>query len=112
MKKHLFRAVSLMLLAALCLTLFAGCSPRKATIFTVNGDDVCYDDIMVHLFFQNGFLQEAKIHVVSDGDHVAALLSAQQVSCASNFQIAHGDFEPGAEFGKVADGSQTLLTDF
>ena len=61
MKKHLFRAVSLMLLAALCLTLFAGCSPRKATIFTVNGDDVCYDDIMVHLFFQKYDLFSSQI---------------------------------------------------
>ena len=52
MKKTVFRAVSLLLLLSLCLSLFAGCSPRKATVFTVNGEDVQYDDVMIHMFFQ------------------------------------------------------------
>ena len=43
---------------------------------------------------------------------MTALLSAQQVPRAADFQVTHGDFEPGAEFGKVADGGQTILADF
>lgn len=61
MKKNSFRAVSLLLMLALCVSLFVGCSPRKATIFTVNGDDVQYDDVMIHLFFQKYSLFSSQI---------------------------------------------------
>ncbi len=61
MKKTVFRAVSLLLLLSLCLSLFAGCSPRKATIFTVNGEDVQYDDVMIHMFFQKYYTFYAQI---------------------------------------------------
>jgi len=52
MKHFTFRAVSLLLLFALCLSMFAGCSStRTEAIMTVNGEDMQKDDFMVHLFF-------------------------------------------------------------
>lgn len=61
MKKSLLRVTSLILLLALCLAVFAGCSPRKATVFTVNGEDVQYDDVMIHMFFQKYSLFSSQI---------------------------------------------------
>lgn len=61
MKKNVLRAVSLLLLLPLCLAVFAGCSPRKATIFTVNGEAIQYDDVMMHLFFQKYSFFSSKI---------------------------------------------------
>lgn len=52
MKKKLMRAISVLLLLALSLTMFTGCSPRNETVFTVNGEDVTIADVMIHLFFQ------------------------------------------------------------
>ena len=43
---------------------------------------------------------------------MARLLGAQQVACASNFQVPHGDFEAGAKFGKVPDCGEALLRNF
>ncbi|MBR5520010.1 MAG: peptidylprolyl isomerase, partial [Clostridia bacterium] len=52
MKRFAFRAVSLVLLIALCLAVFAGCSsPRTQVVLTVNGTDIQKDDFMAHLFF-------------------------------------------------------------
>lgn len=64
MKKTVFRAVSLLLMLSLCLAVFAGCSPRKATVFTVNGEAVQYDDVMIHMFFQKYNLFSSQL---SDG---------------------------------------------
>ena len=52
MKRFVLRAVSVLLLLVMCMTVFAGCSStRTEVIMTVNGDDLQKDDFMTHLFF-------------------------------------------------------------
>ena len=43
---------------------------------------------------------------------MARLRRAQQLTCAPNLQVAHGDLEAGAEFGVVADGVEALFRYF
>ena len=42
---------------------------------------------------------------------MARLLRAEEVARAANFQVTHGDLEPGVELGKLADGGQALFGD-
>ena len=53
-------------------------------------------------------LEHFTIKVEPDGDNVAALFGAEQVSRTANFQIAHGNFKSGAEFRVLLDGRYAL----
>ena len=43
---------------------------------------------------------------------MTGLLSAKQIACTADLQVAHCDFKAGAEFGKIPDGRQALFGDF
>lgn len=60
----------------------------------------------------DGVFEEAAIHLVTDGGDVAALFGAEDVACAADFEIAHGDFETGAEHGVLLEGFQSFLGGF
>ena len=64
------------------------------------------------LFLQNRLVQQLEVHVVAHAGHVAGLLGAQKVARAPDLQIPHGNFEAGAEFGKIPDGGKPLFGDF
>ena len=44
----------------------------------------------------NGLAQELAVELEADGGDVSALLRAQQVAGAADFEVAHGDFEAAA----------------
>ncbi len=76
MPKKFFRPLALLLAAICILTLFAGCSQKSATVFTVNGEKVKYEDFMAHLFFtkydlfsgyvQNGQMRLSDLYILNE----------------------------------------------
>ena len=59
--------------------------------------------------FEYGLLQQLEVHIITNVDHVARLLSPEQTACAADLQVAHGDAEAGVELRKLADGAQALF---
>ena len=49
------------------------------------------------------------VQVVADGGDVAGLVAAEQVAGAPDLEVAHGDLEPRAQLGVLADGAQPLV---
>ena len=49
------------------------------------------------------------VEVVADGGDVARLRLAEQVAGAADLEVAHGDLEPAAELGRLADRLQPLV---
>ena len=60
---------------------------------------------------QNGIFQQFQIHIITHAHHVTGLFCTQQIAGTTDLQVTHGDLKAGAKLGKVADGSQTLLSD-
>ena len=58
-----------------------------------------FDARLHFLAFQrrDALFEELAIKLETDGGDVAALLRAEQVARAANFQVAHGDFKAAAE---------------
>ena len=52
--------------------------------------------------------EELAIEVESDGGDVAGLLGTEEVACAADFEVAHGDLEAGSERGVLLDGRHAL----
>ena len=48
----------------------------------------------------DGFFEHRGIHLEADGLDVAALLAAEHVACAAEFEVEGGDLESGAEVGE------------
>lgn len=56
------------------------------------------------LKFGGGGLEHLAIQVKADGGDVTGLLGAEEVAGAADFEVAHGDFEAGAECRVLFDG--------
>ncbi len=48
--------------------------------------------------------EELAVEVEADLGDVAGLFGAEEVAGAADFEVAHGDFEAGAEGGVLLDG--------
>ena len=54
----------------------------------------------------DGLFQQLAVQLVADRGDVAALLRAQDVAGAADFQVAHGDGEAGAHVAELLDRLQ------
>ena len=52
--------------------------------------------------------EQLTIHLETNGGDVAALFGAEQIARATNFQIAHRDFEAAAEAGILFNGANAF----
>ena len=57
----------------------------------------------------DGLGDHLAVEVEADGGDVARLVGAEQVAGAADLEVAHGDLEPGAEVGELADGLEPLV---
>ncbi|CDE94401.1 unknown [Acidaminococcus sp. CAG:542] len=60
----------------------------------------------------DGLFQQPAVQVETHSGNLAVLFRPQQVPGAPDFQIPHGDFEPGPQFRKVPDGLEPFLGHF
>src|SRR5580658_1000381 len=60
----------------------------------------------------DGGLKHGGVELKADGLNVAALLAAEHVACAAEFEIESGDFEAGAEIRKFLERGKTAARDF
>ena len=56
----------------------------------------------------DALLEELAVQFESDGGDVAALLRAEEIAGSTDFQVAHGNFEPAAEGGVLLDGAEAF----
>ncbi len=88
---------------------FSGVCPRGHGCFT----DA--EEVRLHRGFRpdgghlalkplNALAQQLAVEFKADGGDVPALLGAEQVAGAADFQVAHGDFEAAAECCELLDG--------
>ena len=63
------------------------------------------------LHLADGAVEHLGVQLEADGFDVSALLSAQQIACAAQFEIQSGDFEAGAEVGKFFQRRQPPARD-
>ena len=61
--------------------------------------------------FADGALEHLGVELEADGFDVAALLAAEHVACAAEFEIEGGDFESGAEVGKFFQRGEAAARD-
>jgi len=60
------------------------------------------------LEFFHAVFEEAAIHLIADGGDVAGLFSAQEIACAADFEVAHGDLKASAEHAELFDGHEAF----
>src|SRR5208282_6695335 len=63
------------------------------------------------LHFADGAIEHLRVEFESDGFNVPALFSAQQITCAAQFQVKRRDFETRAEIGKFFQRCQASAGD-
>ena len=63
------------------------------------------------LHFLHGRFEHRRVELEADGFDVAALLAAEHVACAAQFEIERGDFEAGAEVGELLERGETAAGD-
>ena len=57
----------------------------------------------------DGLADHAQVHVEADALDVAGLVLAQEVACAAELQVAHGDGHAGAQVGVGGHGREALV---
>src|SRR5258708_32912960 len=57
----------------------------------------------------NGVAEQSNIEIETDGSHVTALLRAEQVTGAADFEVVDRYLKPGAELGRLEDGLEAAL---
>ena len=57
----------------------------------------------------DGLGDELDVEVVADRGDVPRLVRAQEVAGASDLEVAHGDLEPRAQLGVLADRAEALV---
>src|SRR5437868_5238294 len=85
------------------LILFLNVVGRNADVETQIERDFSYFNARLALHFAHGALQHLRIKFESDRFDVAALLSAEKISRAPQFEIESSDLETGAEVGKFLE---------
>lgn len=63
-------------------------------------------------FLSDGVGEQTDIEVVADGFHVAMLFRSEKTAGPADFEVTHGDVEPGAEAGEFADSGEAFGGDF
>ena len=63
---------------------------------------------LLPFFLQHSLSQHLDIHIVSHRFHMPMLLRSQDIARSADFQISHGNAEPGTEGGKLPDGGKAL----
>ena len=56
----------------------------------------------------HGFGQHLVVELKAHFEHVAALVFAQDLACAANFQVVHGQIKAAAQFFHLLDGVEPL----
>ena len=64
------------------------------------------------LQFADGFLEQLGVQVKADFMDVAALVGAEDVAGAADFEVAHSDAETGAQVGGFEDGLEAHFGGF
>ena len=64
------------------------------------------------LYLMQGFLNELAVHVIAYGRQVTVLFRPQNIACAPNLQIPHGNAEACTKLRKLPNGRQTLFRRF
>src|SRR6266853_3375207 len=80
---------------------------RNADVETKIESDFCHFNARLALHFAYGALQHLRIKFEAHRFDVAALLSAEKISRAPQFEIESSDLETGAEVGKLLERGQT-----
>ena len=63
------------------------------------------------LHFADGALEHLRVKFEADGLDVSALLAAEKIACAAQFEIERGDFESGAEVGEFFQRGEAAAGD-